>query len=68
MITLILLWQSIHISALNPLSEDAIIDANKINISASVPGRIAAVYVKENSKVKKAIYCLHLIPQCTHSG
>ena len=36
LITLILLWQSIHISALNPLSEDAIIDANKINISASV--------------------------------
>ena len=77
LITLILLWQSIHISALNPLSEDAIIDANKINISASVPGRIAAVYVtntpwlwvlRRSVKSKKAIYCLHLIPQCTHSG
>lgn len=62
LITLILLWQSIHISALNPLSEDAIIDANKINISASVPGRIAAVYVKENSKVKKGDLLFTLDP------
>ena len=37
-------------------------DANKINISASVPGRIAAVYVKENSKVKKGDLLFTLDP------
>ncbi|WP_337228338.1 multidrug transporter subunit MdtN [Proteus faecis] len=52
-ITFILLWKNIQLSALNPLSEDAIIDANKINISSTVPGRISAIYVKENSKVNK---------------
>ncbi|OAT46919.1 membrane fusion component of a tripartite multidrug resistance system [Proteus hauseri ATCC 700826] len=52
-ITLLLLWKSLQLSALNPLSEDAIIDANKINISSTVPGRISSIYVKENSHINK---------------
>lgn len=49
----LLLWKNLQLSALNPLSEDAVIDANKINVSSTVPGRIIAIHVKENSKVNK---------------
>ncbi|EKT62480.1 multidrug resistance protein MdtN [Providencia alcalifaciens Dmel2] len=38
---------------MNPLSEDAVIEANKINVSSVVPGRINRLYVKENQEVKK---------------
>nr|ALG88426.1 Multidrug resistance protein MdtN [Pectobacterium carotovorum] len=38
---------------MNPLSEDAVIEANKINVSSVVPGRINQLYVNENQEVKK---------------
>ncbi|EFE52758.1 auxiliary transport protein, membrane fusion protein (MFP) family protein [Providencia rettgeri DSM 1131] len=50
---LLLLWKSLQSSILNPLSEEAVIEANKINISSVVPGRISQFYVKENQEVKK---------------
>ena len=50
---LILLWKSLQFSKLNPLSEDAVIEANKINVSSIVPGRIISIHVKENMEVKK---------------
>ncbi|WP_392560060.1 multidrug transporter subunit MdtN [Orbus mooreae] len=37
----------------NPLSEDAIVNADTISVSSTVPGRITNIYVKDNSKVKK---------------
>ncbi len=52
-ILLLLLWKSIRSSMLNPLSEDAVIEANKINVSSIVPGRIATFHVQENMNVKK---------------
>lgn len=53
MILVLLLWKSLQSSSLNPLSEEAVIEANKINISSVVPGRISQFYVKENIEVKK---------------
>ncbi len=50
---LLLLWKSLQSSVLNPLSEDAVIEANKINISSVVPGRISQFHVKENMEVKE---------------
>lgn len=52
-ILLLLLWKKLESTTLNPLSEDAVIDANKINISSIVPGRITSFHVKENAKVNK---------------
>ncbi|KLN96641.1 multidrug transporter subunit MdtN [Moellerella wisconsensis] len=52
-ILVLLLWKSLQSSSLNPLSEEAVIEANKINISSVVPGRISQFYVKENIEVKK---------------
>lgn len=52
-ILLILIWKTLQSTALNPLSEDAVIEANKINISSVIPGRIKTIYVKENMEVKK---------------
>ncbi|WP_392561597.1 multidrug transporter subunit MdtN [Orbus sturtevantii] len=40
-------------SITNPLSEDAIVNADLVNISSSVPGRITHIYVTDNSKVKR---------------
>lgn len=37
----------------NPLSEDAIINADRISVSSIIPGRITNIYVANNSKVKK---------------
>lgn len=49
----ILIWKNWQLTTLNPLSEDAVIEANKITISSVVPGRINAFYVQENKAVKK---------------
>lgn len=40
-------------SAKHPLSEDAIVNADLVNISSVVPGKVTNIYVKDNSKVKK---------------
>lgn len=37
----------------NPLSEDAIVNADTISVSSIVPGRITHIQVKDNSRVKK---------------
>lgn len=52
-ILLILIWKTLQSTTLNPLSEDAVIEANKINISSVIPGRIQTFHVKENMEVKK---------------
>jgi len=43
----------LHSSITNPLSEDAIVNADLVDISSSVPGRISHIYVTDNSKVKR---------------
>lgn len=50
---LIVLWKSFQSSIMDPRSEEAVIDANKINISSTIPGRINHFYIKENEKVNK---------------
>lgn len=46
----------------NPLSEDAIIDADVVHISTPVPGRVQAFHVKENARVKKGDLLFELDP------
>src|SRR5699024_9214644 len=51
-----------HILIKNPLSEDAIIDADVVHISTPVPGRVEAFYVKENGRVRKGDLLFKLDP------
>lgn len=46
-------WLTLRESTLNPISEDAVIGGNIVNISSAVPGRINTIDVKENQRVKK---------------
>lgn len=46
-------WLTLRQSALNPMSEDTVIGASVVNVSSSVPGRIIAINVKENGKVRR---------------
>ncbi|MEB7891802.1 multidrug transporter subunit MdtN [Hafnia alvei] len=46
-------WLTLKTSRLNLLSEDAVIGANIVNISSSVPGRITTLNTVENGRVKK---------------
>lgn len=55
-------WITLRTSRLNPLSEDAVIGANIVNISSAVPGRIISLNVTENGLVKKGQVILTLDP------
>jgi len=46
-------WKYLETSEENPASEDAVVQANLINISSTVPGRIITIAVKDNARVKK---------------
>lgn len=46
-------WKYLRESEENPMSEDAVIQANLVNIASTVPGRIIDIAVKDNSRVKK---------------
>jgi multidrug efflux system membrane fusion protein len=46
-------WEYLRTSEANPASEDAVVQANLINISSTVPGRIIEIAVKDNARVKK---------------
>ncbi len=46
-------WKYLQQSEENPMTDDAIVGATLNNIGAIVPGRIAAIYVKESDRVKK---------------
>ena len=46
-------WSYVRTAALNPLSQDAVITADTVNIAAAVPGRIAAIQAAENGSVRK---------------
>lgn len=55
-------WVTLRISSLNPLSEDAVIGADIVNISSSVPGHITSLNVVENGQVKKGEILLTIDP------
>jgi len=55
-------WYTLREHALNPLSEDAVIGANVVNVSSSVPGRILSINVKENGRVRKGEVLFTLDP------
>ena len=46
-------WRYFNKADSNPMSEDAVLQANLVHISSTVPGRIIQLPVKENSRVKK---------------
>ncbi|MFT0893081.1 multidrug transporter subunit MdtN [Pseudochelatococcus sp. G4_1912] len=47
----------------NPLSEDAVIMANTVNIASTVPGRIVEINVKENGRVKRGDLLFKVDPE-----
>ncbi|WP_121067632.1 multidrug transporter subunit MdtN [Chachezhania antarctica] len=49
----VLTQQSLRQARLNPLSDDAAVGAEVIQMATSVPGRITALHVQENGVVKK---------------
>lgn len=46
-------WRYFHNAELNPLSQDAVVTADTVNISAAVPGRIATIAARDNGAVRK---------------
>ncbi|GLK71190.1 multidrug transporter subunit MdtN [Ancylobacter dichloromethanicus] len=55
-------WEYIRNAELNPLSQDAELTADVTAISASVPGRIVAIGVRENDAVRKGELLFALDP------
>lgn len=55
-------WRFLSQSDANPLSQDAVLTADIVNISASVPGRIAEIGVRENQSVAKGDLMFALDP------
>ncbi len=55
-------WRYFHNAALNPLSQDAVLTAEVVNVAAAVPGRIASVGVVDNGTVRKGELLLALDP------
>lgn len=51
--TALLGWRYLNQADSNPMSEDAVLQANLVHVSSTVPGRIIQLAVKENSRVKK---------------
>lgn len=46
-------WRYFRNADLNPLSQDAVLTADVVNISSAVPGRIVTIGVRENGAVAK---------------
>ncbi|WP_415659447.1 multidrug transporter subunit MdtN [Roseateles sp.] len=46
-------WRYVRTAELNPLSQDAVLTADVVNIAAAVPGRIASFGVVENGTVRQ---------------
>lgn len=64
----ILLWMALRQHKSNPSSDDANIGANVVNVSSMVPGRIASINVKENSRVKRGDILFTLDPHIYQLG
>lgn len=46
-------WQYLVRSDSNPMSDDTVLQANLVNVSSTVPGRIVELNVVENSRVRR---------------
>lgn len=56
-------WLHLRQLHLNPLSEDATIEASVVHISSSIPGHINALHVQDGEKVKKGQLLFSLDPE-----
>lgn len=56
-------WLYLRDAHNNPLSDDAVIGANLVNIAATVPGRIVSIAVQENQSVKKGDMLFSIDPK-----
>ncbi|CAH1659551.1 Multidrug efflux system membrane fusion protein [Hyphomicrobiales bacterium] len=55
-------WRYLNKADSNPLSEDAVLQADLVQISSTVPGRIIQLAVKENDRVKKGTLLFAIDP------
>ncbi|MCL8383583.1 multidrug transporter subunit MdtN [Xanthobacter aminoxidans] len=46
-------WRYVRNAELNPLSQDAVVTADTVNVAPAVPGRIARIEAKDNGSVGK---------------
>lgn len=56
-------WVLLRHANSNPLSEDAVIQADVVHISAAIPGQLVAVHVQEGSRVAKGDLLFELNPR-----
>ncbi|WP_285537169.1 multidrug transporter subunit MdtN [Brucella sp. NBRC 12950] len=62
-VAFVMAWLYLRASHDNPLSDDAVIGANIVNIGATVPGRIVSIEVQENQAVKKGDLLFTIDPE-----
>lgn len=62
-IAVVMVWLYLRQAQQNPLSEDAVVGANLVNIAATVPGRIIAINVSENAAVRKGDLLFAIDPE-----
>ncbi len=55
-------WRYARTADLNPLSQDAVLTADVVNVAAAVPGRIVTLGVAENDAVRKGDLLVALDP------
>lgn len=55
-------WLYLRAEKNNPTSKDAVIVANTVNVAPTVPGRVVAIHVVENQKVRKGELLFELDP------
>jgi membrane fusion protein, multidrug efflux system len=55
-------WRSVRHADENPLTQDAVLSANVVNIASSVPGRVASFGVGDNAGVKRGELLFALDP------
>ncbi|MFG1477659.1 multidrug transporter subunit MdtN [Xanthobacter sp. V4C-4] len=55
-------WRYFRAAELNPLSQDAILTADTVNVAVAVPGRIASFGVRENGSARQGDVLLALDP------
>jgi membrane fusion protein, multidrug efflux system len=57
-------WRYFRNADLNPLSQDAVLTANIVNISSAVPGRIASIEVQENGSASRGslLFSIDAVP------
>lgn len=55
-------WRAVRVADENPLTQDAVLTANVVNVAASVPGRVLTFGVAENATVKRGELLFTLDP------